>query len=357
MPIPDKLTTWFTAHQRILPFRENKDPYRIWISEIMLQQTQVDTVLPYYNRFMVSFPTVFHLAEANEDIVYKHWEGLGYYSRAKNLLKCAQELVREYDGLFPVDYHSAVRLPGIGPYTAGAVLSIAYDQKIPAVDGNVMRVISRLYALNDDIAALKTRKQIEEKVLSLIPKNAGDFNQGLMELGALICTPYNPKCDQCPLAEECIAYSMGLQNQLPIKTKKSASQTIEVATGIPKCGNRYLLIKNQDGLLSGLWGFPLAEGPSKSAARENLIKIVTEDYGCFIEGHELCGTAKHIFTHKTWNITIYTLIVGSIAKDAGSASLAMDRQRNTEIRWVKKEEIAGLAISSAFKKVLKHIDF
>lgn len=349
MSIPEKLTSWFTAHQRILPFRENKDPYRIWISEIMLQQTQVDTVLPYYNRFMETFPTVFHLAEASEDQVFKLWEGLGYYSRAKNLMKCAQELVNHHQGIFPTDHAAVLQLPGIGPYTAGAVLSIAYDQKIPAVDGNVMRVISRLYALNDDISAPKTRKLIECMVLDLIPENAGDFNQGLMELGALICTPQNPKCGRCPLQDECTAKSLNLETKLPVKKKKTTSKSLDVAAGILNCGGHYLLIRNREGLLSGLWGFPLAEGPTKAAAYDSLVQTVTTDFGHTIEDMHTVGTAKHVFSHKTWNIMVYEIKINTMVKDTGSESNKM----KTEIKWLNKEEIAELAISTAFKKVLK----
>ncbi len=352
MSVPEKLTAWFIAHQRILPFRENKDPYRIWVSEIMLQQTQVDTVLPYYNRFLETFPTVFHLAEGNEDQVFKLWEGLGYYSRAKNLFKCAQELVKHHHGVFPSDHTAALRLPGIGPYTAGAVLSIAYDQKVPAVDGNVMRVISRLFALDEDIANPKTRKLIESMVLDLIPENAGDFNQGLMELGALICTPQNPKCAQCPLREECTAKSLGLETQLPVKKKKPASQSLEAAAGILSRGSDYLLIRNQEGLLSGLWGFPLAEGTTKAAACDILMETVKKDFGYAIEDMHTAGTVKHVFSHKTWNITVYGIKISSVVKDSAPATNNMQ----AEMKWLNKEEIAKLAISTAFKKVMKFLE-
>ncbi len=352
MPIPEKLTAWFTTHQRILPFRENKDPYRIWVSEIMLQQTQVDTVLPYYARFLKAFPNVQALAEADEDTVFKFWEGLGYYSRARNLLRCARVLIEQHDGIFPTDITSALLLPGIGPYTAGAVLSIAYDLKIPAVDGNVMRVISRLYGLQDDIAALSTRKNIERMVQALIPDNAGDFNQGLMELGALICTPQNPKCGLCPLSDECIAMAWNLQGQLPVKKKKSPSPTLHVAAGILHRSGCYLLVRNSEGLLSGLWGFPLSEGDTAEDARNNLLKTVIERYGYPIEQIEPLGTAKHVFSHKTWNITVYHINVGSAVNDSG----AKYTEPNVESKWLKKEEIAELAISTAFKKVIKFLE-
>lgn len=352
MPIPDKLTAWFAAHQRILPFRENKDPYRIWVSEIMLQQTQVDTVLPYYTRFMEAFPNVRVLAEAAEDMVFKLWEGLGYYSRARNLLKCAQVLVDKHDGVFPTDLPTALLLPGIGPYTAGAVLSIAYDLKIPAVDGNVMRVISRLYGLYDDIAAPSTRKNIEKMVQALIPDNAGDFNQGLMELGALICTPQNPNCSQCPLSDECLAMARNIQGQLPVKKKKSPSPTLQVAAGILHRGDRYLLVRNSAGLLSGLWGFLLTEGDTVEDALNRLLKSVTDGYGYPLEQIESLGTAKHVFSHKTWNITVYLINAGSAVNERTIEYT----DPNFETKWLKKEEITELAISTAFKKVMKFLE-
>lgn len=351
MPIPEKLTAWFTTHQRILPFRENKDPYRIWVSEIMLQQTQVDTVLPYYDRFLKAFPNVRALAEADEDAVFKLWEGLGYYSRARNLLRCARALVDHHDGIFPTDPSSAISLPGIGPYTAGAVLSIAYNLKIPAVDGNVMRVISRLYGLQEDIAAPSTRKNIEKIVLTLIPDNAGDFNQGLMELGALICTPQNPKCGQCPLSDECVAMARNLQGQLPVKKKKSPSPTLQVAAGILHQGGRYLFVRNSEGLLSGLWGFPLTVGDTAEDARGNLLKTVIEGYGCPIEQIEPMGTAKHVFSHKTWKITVYHINVGSALHEGATEYT----EPNVETKWLKREEIAELAISTAFRKIMKFL--
>lgn len=351
MPIPEKLTAWFSTHQRILPFRENKDPYRIWVSEIMLQQTQVDTVLPYYDRFLKAFPNVRALAEADEDAVFKLWEGLGYYSRARNLLKCARILVDQHDGIFPADPASALSLPGIGPYTAGAVLSIAYNLKIPAVDGNVMRVISRLYGLKDDIAALSTRKNIERMVQALLPDDAGDFNQGLMELGALICTPQNPKCGQCPLSDECLAMAQNLQGQLPIKKKKSPSPILQVAAGILHRGGRYLFVRNSEGLLSGLWGFPLTVGDTTEDARNHLLKTIIEGYGCPIEQIEPMGTAKHVFSHKTWNITVYHMNIGSTVHEGGTEYT----EPNVETKWLKKEEITELAISTAFKKIMKFL--
>lgn len=309
MSIQQKLLYWYELNQRILPFRKNNDPYRIWVSEIMLQQTQVDTVIPYYNRFMTQFPTVFDLASAEEDEVYKLWAGLGYYSRARNLLKCAKEIVEVYEGIFPMDYKKVLKLPGIGPYTAGAVLSIAYNLKYPAVDGNVMRVISRIYNIEDDIAIPKTKKNFEKKVKDILPNDVRHFNQSIMELGALICTPKNPKCEKCPVQDQCQANILNIQDKLPLKTKKIKNNKIYLGVGILNREQEILLVKNKKGLLSGLWGLPAIEGSDEVDAKKNLLKMIDEDHKVKVKNCEKLGEEKHVFTHKTWKMIVYKIDV------------------------------------------------
>jgi A/G-specific adenine glycosylase len=215
-----ELLGWYDIVKRKLPWRINRDPYRVWVSEIMLQQTRVDTVIPYYERFMKRFPTVQALAEAPEDDVLKHWEGLGYYSRARNLQTGAREVVDRYNGIVPDDAAAVASLKGVGPYTAGAIMSIAFNRPEPAVDGNVMRVLSRFWLLEDDIAKPAARVKIERLARSIIPEGrAGDFNQALMELGALVCTPKSPGCLTCPVMEHCAGRLAGREVELPIKTK------------------------------------------------------------------------------------------------------------------------------------------
>jgi len=345
----EKLLNWYKLNHRKLPFRENNDPYRIWVSEVMLQQTKVDTVIPYYNRFIKQFPTVFDLAKASEEEVYKLWAGLGYYSRAKNLLKCAKEIVAEHKGVFPPDYKKALALPGVGPYTAGAVLSIAYNLKHPAVDGNVMRVIARIYNIADDISIPKTKKVFEEKVQSILPEDARHFNQSIMELGALICTPTNPKCKQCPVQALCVANRLKIQDQLPVKTKIIKHKKVHTAIAIIKNQDEILFINNEKGLLSGLWGFPTIEASNQIKAKENLLKYLKKEYSLSINKSIKLGEETHIFTHKTWKMDIYEI-------DAELNSNFYVREdldaSKTQIMWLKVDDISNYAISTAFKKVI-----
>jgi A/G-specific adenine glycosylase len=347
----EKLLEWYHHHHRQLPFRESPNPYNIWLSEIMLQQTQMDTVLPYYERFIAAFPTIFDLAKAEERHVLKLWEGLGYYSRARNLLKCATVIVGEHDGRFPTDYKTVLKLPGIGPYTAGAILSIAFNQKVPAVDGNVMRVFSRLFNLQQDISVPKNKKQFEKKVRETIPDNARDYNQALMELGALICLPKNPKCDLCPLKEECQAFSLSIQSQLPVKTKKIRNEKIQVAVGICRNRDKILITKTKTALLKNMWGFPIAEGKDKKSAREALQNQLKDYLLSDTADISEIGEAKHVFTHKTWLMTIYDIHIPDTVEEERSS----DTEQEDDFKkiWVKTNEIESYAIPTAFKKLLK----
>lgn len=257
-----ELLVWYRANRRDLPWRRNKDPYRIWVSEIMLQQTRVDTVIPYYNRFMERFPTVQALAEAPEEEVLKCWEGLGYYSRARNLQAGAKEVMRLHGGSIPDDVTAVAALKGVGPYTRGAIMSIAFNRSEPAVDGNVMRVLSRYMCLDDDIAKSSTRVRMELLAQSLIPEGAaGDFNQGLMELGALICTPKSPGCLICPVMAHCAGRLAGREKELPIKTKaKPPRPELRLAALVEGSGEhagRILVRQRPDsGLLAKMWELP-----------------------------------------------------------------------------------------------------
>ena len=355
-----QLLQWFIYNQRVLPFRETRDPYRIWVSEIMLQQTQVDTVIPYYNRFMNRFPTVFALAKASEDEVFKLWEGLGYYSRAKNLLKCAKQLVNEYHGVFPKDYQAVLKLPGIGPYTAGAVLGIAYNLPYPAVDGNVMRVISRLYDMEEDISHSKTRGIFEKKVLEIMPEDVRNFNQALMELGALVCLPKNPHCENCPLSELCLARKHGTISLRPVKTKKIVNEKLYAAVGIIKKDNKFLLVNNNAGLLSGLWGFPILEAAEAETSEGRLLTHIQEKLGFHINAITPIGEAKHVFTHKTWQMRGYLVEVEADLY-TGSAAVTLednlDRVHETYSDWIwaEREAISNYAVSTALKQIIKLI--
>ncbi|QYR22708.1 A/G-specific adenine glycosylase [Paenibacillus sp. sptzw28] len=262
-----ELLSWYLENKRTLPWRMNRDPYRIWVSEVMLQQTRVDTVIPYYERFMEKFPTAAALAEAPEAEVLKCWEGLGYYSRARNLQAGAGEVVSRHGGTVPDDKEAVSALRGIGPYTAGAIMSIAFNRPEPAVDGNVMRVLSRYFCLEDDIAKPSTRVKIEKLAASLIPEgSAGDFNQGLMELGALVCTPKSPGCLTCPVMAHCEGRMAGKEHTLPVKTKakppRPETRLAALVVGTGEHAGKVLVRQRQEsGLLARMWELPHVEGP------------------------------------------------------------------------------------------------
>ncbi len=337
----NQLLNWFENNKRDLPFRKNKNPYNIWISEIMLQQTQVDTVIPYYNRFMEKYPTLDDLAKATEEDVFKLWEGLGYYSRAKNILKCAKQIKEEHGGKFPIEYKEVLSLSGIGPYTAGAVLSISYDMKYPAVDGNVMRVMARVYNIEADISDAKTRKIFETKVSDIIPDEAGDFNQALMELGALICKPKNPNCMACPINKECYGKNHDKISQLPVKTKKVKNRKIEVAVGLIKKENKVLMVKNQKGLLAGLWGLVNGQGTTVQDSKNALMEEVLKNHQLTILRVESLGETKHVFTHRTWHMNVYEIMVSET-----------NSINSNQRQWINQNDIDKYAISTANKKAL-----
>lgn len=356
MTIQQKLLNWYMQNHRKLPFRESHDPYNIWISEIMLQQTQMDTVIPYYERFMTRFPTITELANAQEEEVFKLWEGLGYYSRARNLIKCARIIANDHGGIFPYEYKLVLKLPGIGPYTAGAVLSIAYNLKHPAVDGNVMRVISRIYRIETDIANPKSKKVFEDIITTIMPEDARHFNQALMELGALICSPQNPKCGACPLEDDCQAFELGLQNHLPIKTQKQKNKNIYLAVAIVMRDGKILFMKSDKGLLSGLWGLPSAEGENKTESKERLLELLEKDFGMSVDGVLEEGKEKHVFTHKTWSMTVYRINYSYKSGDMADWFIREpEKPYNHEKLWVAPDKIEDYAISTAFRKILKYI--
>jgi A/G-specific adenine glycosylase len=296
--LADRLVNWFQASQRDLPWRRTKDPYHIWVSEIMLQQTRVDTVIPYFNRFISLFPTIEALAEADEADLLKAWEGLGYYSRVRNMQIAARMMKEAHGGKMPDTREEISKLRGIGPYTAGAVLSIAYGKPVPAVDGNVLRVMSRIFLLYDDIAKPAARVKVEQLIEGIIPEDAaGDFNQSLMELGALICTPRSPKCGACPVNGLCSAYAEGAVDELPVKSKAKKPRNEELAAYIIEGtgeheGEVLLRRRPQDGLLARMWELP----------NEQLSFEAQRQFGL----HErYYMDAEHVFSHIRWQMKVY----------------------------------------------------
>ena len=296
------LLTWYQKYARILPWRQESTPYRVWISEIMLQQTRVEAVKPYFERFMQELPDIEALAKVEDDKLLKLWEGLGYYSRARNLKKAAQMVIEEYDGALPANYDALLKLPGIGEYTAGAIASIAFHLPVSAVDGNVLRVISRVMALYGDITDPKVKKDMREKLNEIIPpKNPGDFNQALMELGATVCLPNGlPDCLHCPLQKLCSAYQQDLIMELPVKAPKKSRRielkTICVLTYQNQVGIRK---REQNGLLSGLWEFLSFDGTLTEKQTADTLKTMAAQ----IQSMKELGAFKHIFTHVEWHMT------------------------------------------------------
>jgi A/G-specific adenine glycosylase len=301
--IVQPLLDWYATNARVLPWRNDPTPYRVLVSELMLQQTRVQAALPYFERFVEELPDIEALARADESKLYKLWEGLGYYSRARNLQKAAQVVVSEYGGVIPRTYEELVRLPGIGPYTAGAVASIAYGVLLPAVDGNVLRVISRLTASFDTISDPKTKQAMEKSIAAILPvEGVGAFNQSLMELGAGICLPGEPKCGLCPVQAVCEGYRLGVAAQLPVKSPKPKRKTEDRTVFVLVWNNCLALLKfPQKGLLADLWGLPAASG---AIGEEQAIQQLKE-WGLSASVLQPLSPAKHVFTHIEWHMQGY----------------------------------------------------
>lgn len=307
------LVSWYREHKRDLPWRNTPDPYRIWVSEIMLQQTRVEAVKPYYERFLEVFPTVKELAGASEDKLLKLWEGLGYYNRVRNMQKAAIQIMDEHEGKFPVTYEEVRDLKGIGSYTAGAIVSFAYGIPKPAVDGNVLRVITRLTADDSDIMKQSTKAEIEKRLEAVIPGDAaGDFNQGLIELGALVCVPNGqPRCAQCPLTDMCRARKMGNAEGYPVKTKGKKRRVEKRTVLVFYDGDKVAIAKRKDrGLLAGLYEFPNVMG--HLSMRE--VKDMCKDMGLMPVRIRELARAKHIFSHVEWDMTGYEIKVDELEK-------------------------------------------
>ena len=299
-----KLIKWNTENKRDLPWRHTKDPYKIWISEVMLQQTRAETVINYYTAFIKELPTIKDLAKVSEDKLLKLWEGLGYYSRARNLKKCAQEVIKLGLTNLPQEEEELKKLPGIGPYTAGAILSIAYQKQVPAIDGNVMRVLARVYEEKQSILENKVRKSYEETLQSLMPKNeTRKFTEGFIELGAKVCLPKKiPLCGQCPLQECCQAYIHNKVLEYPVKKVKTKRKIEEKTVLIFAYHKTYAIAKRKESLLNGLYGFP---NYSYKMSLEEITETLKEQNinGIIIPLEE----TKHIFSHIEWHMTNYLI--------------------------------------------------
>ena len=321
----EPVVAWYRKHRRDLPWREHPDAYRVWVSEIMLQQTRVEAVKPYYERFLEAFPDVAALAEAEEDKLLKMWEGLGYYNRVRNMQKAAQQVMTEHNGHFPQSYDEILKLSGIGHYTAGAISSFAYGIAKPAVDGNVLRVVSRLLASDADIMKASTRAQMERLIEEVIPIDAAaDFNQGLIEIGAIVCVPNGePKCEICPVAHLCKAKVQNIQMELPVKTKAKARR-IEKRTVLIFRDNETVAIRKRPvkGLLAGLYELPNVEG---HLTRKEVIEYGKEIGLTPIRVKKL-ASAKHIFSHVEWHMIGYEVLVDELEKNCSEKMIFAGRE-------------------------------
>ncbi len=359
-----ELLEWFQKNKRDLPWRKDRSPYRVWISEIMLQQTRVNAVIPYYNRFLQQYPTVESLAKSSLEDLYKLWEGLGYYTRAKNMHLTAQVIVQKHNGVFPHTYEELLLLPGIGDYTASAIMSLAYNQPYPAVDGNVLRFVSRL---NNDASDVKNPSFIK-KVRSYLKENvpddqARDFTEVLMEFGSLVCVPKQPLCESCSIQTMCNGYLAGNQNDLPVKKEKSKSPVIEISVAVIEQCDHILIAKRQEtGLLADLYEFPIFPQTQKGIFLQNLQSFL-HDRGILTPySVEYRGKVKHEYSHQIWNSKVYIVsllqdgipyhgLKESLNKYLADQVLSGKMEKKKEYFWVKKQETKDYPISRFFRKV------
>ena len=333
--ISPALLDWFYKNQRSLPFRTDPSPYHVWLSEIMLQQTRVSAALPYYERFLTALPDIPALAACGEEKLHKLWEGLGYYSRARNLQKAAREITAL--GGFPDTYDGLLALPGIGDYTASAIAAAAFGRREPAVDGNVLRVMTRLTDCHDDISDPKTKRAVRAALAEVMPEEPADiriFNQAMMELGATVCGPNTaPRCDDCPVSGLCLGRQRGTAETLPVKKAKKERRVEEKTVLLLKRDGKIALRKRpKTGLLAGLWEFPNVEG----TLDETAAGAAVEAMGLSVIDWQSRLTAKHIFTHVEWRMTGYALTV----RGDGPA----------ELEWVDAAGLAARSVPSAFAR-------
>ncbi len=346
--IPEPLLAWFRARARSLPWRDDPNPYYVWISEIMLQQTRVTTVMPYFSRFVAALPDIPSLAAVDDDTLMKLWQGLGYYSRARNLKKAAGILMEKYGGRLPRDFGKLLALPGIGRYTAGAIASIACGKRVPAVDGNVLRVVARLTASREDILQDKVKRSVEDSLSAIMPVAAGDFNQALMELGALVCLPRTARCVECPLASLCQAHAQGIENELPFKRpKKERRQEARTVLLIEGNGRFAIAKRPRRGLLAGLWELPNLPGEKSRAEVTALCRAC----GLSVKSVRRMKAARHIFTHIEWQLTGWHIRLSDVSEDRveekgapyGASSLP-------PLTWAAPQELLRrYSIPSAFR--------
>jgi A/G-specific adenine glycosylase len=344
------LLDWYDSHQRRLPWRNEPDPYRVWVSEVMLQQTQVTTVVPYYQRFLQRFPTLADLAAASLDDVLKAWEGLGYYARARNLHAAARQVMADYEGRLPGSYAALHQLPGFGDYTSGAVASIAFGERVPAVDGNVKRVLARFLAITDEVTRGTTTRRLQAIAADIVPPGRpGDFNQALMELGATICTPTSPRCLLCPLQTECRGLAKGIHESLPVRAPRPDRPHYDVTAAVIRRHDGCLLIaqRRPEAMLGGLWEFPGGKCLPGEALSECLHREIREELGLEIEVGQHIATIRHGYTH--FRISLHVFACRHLAGEPQALDCA-------DWRWVHPTDLRNFAFPVTDQKIVRMLE-
>ncbi|WP_462326665.1 A/G-specific adenine glycosylase [Desulfobaculum sp.] len=341
------LVDWFHANQRPLPWRKTYSPYHVWVSEIMLQQTQMDRAVPYFERWMTRFPDVPTLAAASEDDVLKYWEGLGYYSRARNIRKAARIIMDEHGGAFPTDVGGLLALPGVGPYTAGAIASLAYQQDVPAIDANVERVFARLFDIDTPVKEKDAKRAVADHADRLLPPGgARDFNQAVMEFGALVCTPRAPRCEACPLSAQCEAYRLGIVAHRPVPGKRQDITPLSIVAGVLLHEGRFFIQKRlEDSVWGGLWEFPGGsiedgETPEQAAVRE-----FREETDFRVSVVDKIDVVRHGYTR--YRITLHCFL---LSLDGPGTTPYLTAA--SEYRWSTSEGLDGLAFPGGHRKLI-----
>lgn len=345
----EPLLRWYDANKREMFWRDQQNPYYTWISEIMLQQTRIEAVKAYFIRFTEELPDIESLAGVSEERLMKLWEGLGYYSRARNLKKAAQQLMEEHDGKLPADVQELLRLPGVGPYTAGAIASIAYGIPAPAVDGNVMRVVMRYLRCDDDISKMSVRRRVEDMLQAIMPERPGDFNQAIMELGEVICIPNGaPACGKCPLQETCAAKVAGCPEDYPKKAEKKPRRKEKRSLYIYKCREKYGIAKRpENGLLAGLYEFPSENGHEDVRSLKKRLK----EQGVVARLHAM-GEAKHVFSHVEWHMKGVLIEIDNLVADISR----LPGESTENMIFVSEEELKNTyTLPVAFHYYLRQI--
>ena len=342
--IAEKLLGWYAEHQRELPWRGHPDPYAVWVSEIMLQQTRVEAVIPYFHRWMDRFPDIEALAGAPQQEVLTAWEGLGYYSRARNLHKAAQQVVRQFKGIIPADVDSLLALPGIGRYTAGAIASMAFGQDAPALDGNIRRVFARLFNIADPIGEPGTERRMWALAEELLPAGqAGEFNQALMDLGAMICLPMNPRCSVCPLKEACLARQAGVQEARPVRKKKQPIPHHLVAAAVIRRSGEVLIAQRpSEGLLGGLWEFPGGKIKTGEDLIDGLKREIMEELGVVVEVKGAFGVYRHAYTH--FRVTLHAFICRLVSGNPEPRQVA-------DLKWILLDELVDFPMGKIDRQI------